>query len=53
MGPAYPRPLTPLFRLLSIPYFFCAVYISSLVAVLNLLRGNRIELWEPQRADSK
>ena len=53
VGPAYPRPLKPLFRMLSIPYFFCAVYISSLVAVLNLLRGNRIELWEPQRADPK
>lgn len=53
IGPAYPKPLKPLFKLLSLPYFFCAVYVTSLVAVVNVLRGNRIELWEPQRTGVK
>ena len=36
-------------KLLSIPYFFCLVNTAALVATVNVLRGRRIDLWEPQR----
>jgi cellulose synthase/poly-beta-1,6-N-acetylglucosamine synthase-like glycosyltransferase len=42
---------TPLGRvkLFTIPFFFCMVNVASLIAALNLIRGHRIDFWEPQR----
>ncbi len=42
---------TPLGRLkvFALPFFFCLVNAASLVALINLLRGQRITFWEPQR----
>jgi len=34
-------------RVFSVPFFFCAVHAAELVAFFNLLRGHRIERWEP------
>ena len=39
-------------KIFTIPFFFCMVNAASLVATLNMLRGHRIELWEPQRQES-
>ena len=39
-------------KLLSIPCFFCLVNAAALVATINVLRGRRIDLWEPQRQPS-
>jgi cellulose synthase/poly-beta-1,6-N-acetylglucosamine synthase-like glycosyltransferase len=36
-------------RILALPFFFCMVNSASLVATVKLLRGHRIDLWEPQR----
>jgi len=36
-------------KILSIPFFFCMVNAASFMAALNVLRGHRIERWEPQR----
>jgi cellulose synthase/poly-beta-1,6-N-acetylglucosamine synthase-like glycosyltransferase len=36
-------------RLLALPAFLCLANAASLVAVLNVLRGRRIERWEPER----
>jgi cellulose synthase/poly-beta-1,6-N-acetylglucosamine synthase-like glycosyltransferase len=36
-------------RLLALPFYFCMVNAASLLAALNVLRGKRIDLWEPQR----
>ena len=43
---------TPLGRLklLSIPFFFCLVNAAVLVATWNIVRGYRIDVWEPKRA---
>lgn len=38
-----------LLKLLTIPFYFCLVNYAALLATLNVLRGNRIERWEPQR----
>ncbi len=35
-------------RACTLPYFFCLVNAAALVAVVNILRGRRIERWEPQ-----
>jgi cellulose synthase/poly-beta-1,6-N-acetylglucosamine synthase-like glycosyltransferase len=42
---------TPLgkLKLFTIPFFFCMVNIASLIAAVNLIRGHRIDFWEPQR----
>lgn len=37
------------FKIFNLPFFFCMVYAASLVAAVNILRGHRIELWQPQR----
>lgn len=37
-------------KLLSLPAFFCIVNWAALVAAINVLRGRRIERWEPARA---
>jgi cellulose synthase/poly-beta-1,6-N-acetylglucosamine synthase-like glycosyltransferase len=36
-------------KIFTIPLFFCMVNIASLIAALNLIRGHRIDFWEPQR----
>lgn len=36
-------------KVVTIPFFFCMVNGAALVAVLNVVRGRRIERWEPQR----
>lgn len=36
-------------RLLAMPAFFCLVNAAALHATLNLLRGRRIDRWEPRR----
>jgi cellulose synthase/poly-beta-1,6-N-acetylglucosamine synthase-like glycosyltransferase len=42
---------TPLgrFKLFTIPFFFCMVNTASLIAAINLIRGHRIDFWEPKR----
>ena len=37
-------------KLLSIPYFFCLVNAAALAATWNVVRGHRIDRWEPSRA---
>ena len=37
-------------KLLSIPFFFCLVNAAVLVATWNIVRGYRIDVWEPKRA---
>jgi cellulose synthase/poly-beta-1,6-N-acetylglucosamine synthase-like glycosyltransferase len=43
---------TPLGRVkpLGIAFFFCLVNAAALVATWNIVRGNRIDRWEPRRA---
>jgi cellulose synthase/poly-beta-1,6-N-acetylglucosamine synthase-like glycosyltransferase len=36
-------------KILNIPYFFCLVNAATLVATINILRGQQIKQWEPQR----
>jgi len=36
-------------RLLALPAYFCLVNLASLRAVWNVVRGRRIERWEPRR----
>jgi cellulose synthase/poly-beta-1,6-N-acetylglucosamine synthase-like glycosyltransferase len=36
-------------KIFTLPYFFCMVNLASLLATVNVMRGYRIELWEPQR----
>jgi cellulose synthase/poly-beta-1,6-N-acetylglucosamine synthase-like glycosyltransferase len=38
-------------KIFSIPFFFCMVNAASFIAALNVLRGKRIDFWEPQRQD--
>lgn len=38
-------------RVFALPFYFCMVNAACLLATLNLLRGHRIERWEPQRND--
>jgi cellulose synthase/poly-beta-1,6-N-acetylglucosamine synthase-like glycosyltransferase len=38
-------------RIFSIPFYFCMVYTTALIAAANLLLGRRITLWEPQRVE--
>lgn len=37
------------FKLFTIPFYFCMVNIACLLAVWNVIRGRRIERWEPRR----
>lgn len=39
-------------RIFALPSFFCLVNAAALRASINVLRGHRIDLWEPQRADT-
>jgi hypothetical protein len=36
-------------KILTIPYFFCLVNAAVVLATLNILRGQQIKRWEPQR----
>jgi cellulose synthase/poly-beta-1,6-N-acetylglucosamine synthase-like glycosyltransferase len=36
---------------LALPFFFCLVNAASIWAAVNVLRGRRIERWEPERRD--
>ena len=36
-------------KIFAIPFFFCMVNYAALLATLNIVRGRRIERWEPQR----
>jgi hypothetical protein len=35
-----------------IPFFYCLANAAALVAVLKLLAGKKVELWQPQRHHS-
>lgn len=39
-------------KFFSVPFYFCLVNTAALVATANVIRGNRILLWEPQRNDN-
>jgi cellulose synthase/poly-beta-1,6-N-acetylglucosamine synthase-like glycosyltransferase len=36
-------------KVFTIPFYFCMVNAASLIAVINVLRGQQIKHWEPQR----
>ena len=36
-------------KVLTIPFYFCMVNAASLVAIMNVLRGQQVKHWEPQR----
>jgi cellulose synthase/poly-beta-1,6-N-acetylglucosamine synthase-like glycosyltransferase len=36
-------------RIFTIPFYFCMVNAASLVAIINVLRGQQVKHWEPQR----
>jgi cellulose synthase/poly-beta-1,6-N-acetylglucosamine synthase-like glycosyltransferase len=38
-------------KIFTIPSYFCLVNVAALVAAINVIRGNRILLWEPQRSE--
>ncbi len=40
-------------KLFTLPFYFCMVNVACIVAVANLLRGRRIERWEPRRQSSQ
>lgn len=40
-------------RVFTLPFYFCMVNVACLRATLNLLRGHRIERWEPQRDEGE
>lgn len=37
-------------KILTLPFFFCMANVAALVAVINLVRGKRFEVWTPTRA---
>lgn len=39
-------------RILYIPFFYCMANLAALIAVKNVLQGQKIEQWEPQRHNS-
>ena len=39
-------------RLFTLPFFFCMVNTAALIAIINVLRGHRIDRWEPQRQET-
>ncbi len=38
-------------KVLAIPFYFCLVNAASLLATFHVLRGHRIDCWEPQRQE--
>ena len=39
-------------KIFTIPFYFCMVNAASLIAIINVLRGQQIKHWEPQRQGS-
>ncbi|MFV1963872.1 MAG: glycosyltransferase family 2 protein [Pirellulaceae bacterium] len=39
-------------KIFTVPFYFCMVNVAALQATANLLRGNRILLWQPQRVSA-
>lgn len=39
-------------KVFAIPFYFCVVYTAALIATWNVLRGQRITRWTPQRQQS-
>ncbi len=39
------------FKAIALPFYFCMVNWACVMATANVLRGERIRLWEPERAD--
>lgn len=39
-------------KFLYIPFFYCLANAAALLAIIKLLLGNRVELWQPQRQGS-
>lgn len=40
-------------KIFALPFYFCMVNAACIVAVANLLRGRRIERWEPRRQNNQ
>lgn len=36
-------------KIFTLPYFFCLVNMAVLIATINIMRGQQIKRWEPQR----
>lgn len=36
-------------KIFTLPYFFCLVNLAVLIATINIMRGQQIKRWEPQR----
>ncbi|TWT61558.1 glycosyltransferase family 2 protein [Rubinisphaera italica] len=36
-------------RLMSLPFYFCMINVAVLMAIMNLLRGHQVTLWNPHR----
>jgi cellulose synthase/poly-beta-1,6-N-acetylglucosamine synthase-like glycosyltransferase len=47
-GALFPRLIR--LRIFGLPFYFCMVNAAALMAAFNLLRGRRIESWEPERS---
>ena len=52
MGMLASRVRMPKLRVMSLPFYFCLVNAACMFACWNLLRGRRIDRWEPQRNDT-
>lgn len=40
-------------RVFKIPFFFCMVNLAAILAVVELMRGRKVVLWEPQRHEPR
>lgn len=40
-------------KLLALPFYFCMVNLACLIGTFRVLTGQRVVLWEPQRAESR
>ena len=40
-------------KIFTIPFFFCMVNLSSLLATLNVMRGRKIKRWETHRQEDE
>jgi hypothetical protein len=49
-GLCWPARRVKMPRLLALPLYFCMVNAACCIAALNVVRGRRIDRWEPQRA---
>lgn len=39
-------------KVFSLPFFFCMVNLAAFLAVWNIVRGRRVDRWEPQRVNA-